>query len=69
MRAGPLFTERSKIHIIDLQQTMVRINTFSEMVQGLAAKGGDFVGTKRQAQATIQRKRIAAACLMSISAG
>ena len=35
-----IFTERSKIHIIDLQQTMVRINTFSEMVQGLAAKGG-----------------------------
>ena len=45
-------------HIIDLQQTMVRINTFSEMVQGLAAKGGTvlFVGTKRQAQATIQQE-------------
>ncbi len=53
-----IFTERSKIHIIDLQQTMVRINTFSEMVQGLAAKGGTvlFVGTKRQAQATIQQE-------------
>jgi small subunit ribosomal protein S2 len=50
-----IFTERSKIHIIDLQQTMLRINTYYQMVQDLVAQGGSvlFVGTKRQAQATI----------------
>jgi len=50
-----IFTERSKIHIIDLQQTMLRINTYHEMVRDLVAQGGTvlFVGTKRQAQATI----------------
>ncbi len=50
-----IFTERSKIHIIDLQQTMLRINTYHQMVQDLVAQGGTvlFVGTKRQAQATI----------------
>jgi small subunit ribosomal protein S2 len=50
-----IFTERSKIHIIDLQQTMLRINTYYQMVQDLVAQGGTvlFVGTKRQAQATI----------------
>lgn len=50
-----IFTERSKIHIIDLQQTMLRINTYYQMVQDLTAQGGTvlFVGTKRQAQATI----------------
>ncbi len=51
-----IFTERSKIHIIDLQQTVVRLNEYYEMVRELVAKGGTilFVGTKRQAQATIQ---------------
>jgi small subunit ribosomal protein S2 len=50
-----IFTERSKIHIIDLQQTMLRINTYYQMVQDLVAQGGTvlFVGTKRQAQAAI----------------
>lgn len=53
-----IFTERSKIHIIDLQQTMLRINTYYEMVQDLVAQGGTvlFVGTKRQAQATIEEE-------------
>lgn len=53
-----IFTERSKIHIIDLQQTMVRINTYTDMVQNVVAKGGTvlFVGTKRQAQATVQQE-------------
>jgi small subunit ribosomal protein S2 len=53
-----IFTERSKIHIIDLQQTMLRLNGYYGMVRDLVAKGGTllFVGTKRQAQATIQQE-------------
>ncbi len=53
-----IFTERSKIHIIDLQQTMVRINAYADMVEKMTAKGGTvlFVGTKRQAQATVQQE-------------
>lgn len=53
-----IFTERSGIHIIDLQQTMLRIEKFYEMVRDLTAEGGTilFVGTKRQAQATIQQE-------------
>lgn len=51
-----IFTERSKIHIIDLQQTVARLNEYYELVRQTVAKGGTilFVGTKRQAQATIQ---------------
>ena len=51
-----IFTERSKIHIIDLQQTVQRINEYHDLVRRTVANGGTvlFVGTKRQAQATIQ---------------
>ncbi len=51
-----IFTERSGIHIIDLHQTMTRINEYYEMVRRLVAEGGTvlFVGTKRQAQGTIE---------------
>jgi small subunit ribosomal protein S2 len=53
-----IFTERSKIHIIDLQQTVVRLNEYYELVRETVARGGTilFVGTKRQAQATIQQE-------------
>ena len=53
-----IFTERSGVHIIDLQQTMLRLNEYAPMVRDLVAKGGMvlFVGTKRQAQATIQQE-------------
>ena len=53
-----IFTERSKIHIIDLQQTMLRLNDYYNLVRDTVAKGGTvlFVGTKRQAQATIQQE-------------
>ena len=59
-----IFTERSGIHIIDLHQTMTRINEYYEMVRRLVAGGGTilFVGTKRQAQATIEQE--AARCGM-----
>ncbi len=50
-----IFTERSGIHIVDLQQTMLRLNEYTSMVRDIAAEGGTilFVGTKRQAQAAI----------------
>lgn len=53
-----IFTERSGIHIIDLHQTMTRINRYYEMVRDIVAKGGTvlFVGTKRQAQATVEQE-------------
>jgi len=51
-----IFTERSGIHIIDLQQTMLRIEHYYNMVRDLVVDGGTilFVGTKRQAQATVK---------------
>lgn len=53
-----IFTERSGIHIIDLHQTMMRINDYYEMVRDLVADGGTvlFVGTKRQAQGTLRQE-------------
>lgn len=53
-----IFTERNGIHIIDLQQTIVNINRFHDMVRDLVAGGGSilFVGTKRQAQETVRRE-------------
>jgi small subunit ribosomal protein S2 len=50
-----IFTERSGIHIIDLQQTVVKLNEAYAFVRDLVAKGGVilFVGTKKQAQEAI----------------
>jgi len=47
-----IFTERNGIHIIDLQQTIVNLNEYYDMVRDLVVGGGTvlFVGTKRQAQ-------------------
>jgi small subunit ribosomal protein S2 len=53
-----IFTERNGIHIIDLQQTVAALDTAFELVRDTAARGGTvlFVGTKRQAQESIQRE-------------
>src|SRR5258708_20070719 len=53
-----IFPERNGIHIIDLQQTVAALDTAFELVRDTAAKGGTvlFVGTKRQAQESIQRE-------------
>ncbi len=53
-----IFTERSGIHIIDLQQTLQHLNDYAAMVRDTIAKGGTilFVGTKRQAQATVRQE-------------
>ena len=51
-----IFTERNGIHIIDLQQTVQRMKESYNIVRDAVAAGGTilFVGTKRQAQETIQ---------------
>ncbi len=47
-----IFGERNDIYIIDLQQTLERIETAYAYVRDLAANGGSvlFIGTKQQAQ-------------------
>lgn len=50
-----IFTERNKVHIIDLQQTIAALNMAYQLIQEAVAAGGTvlFVGTKHQAQETI----------------
>ena len=47
-----IFTERNGIHIIDLQQTITRLEQAYNLVRESVAQGGTllFVGTKKQAQ-------------------
>lgn len=51
-----IFGERSGIHIIDLQQTIVAVEEAHRLVRDTVAEGGTvlFVGTKRQAQEAIE---------------
>jgi small subunit ribosomal protein S2 len=53
-----IFTERNGIHIIDLQQTVRRLDEATDWVRALAADGGTilFVGTKKQAQDSIREE-------------
>ncbi|GAB4554185.1 MAG: 30S ribosomal protein S2 [Anaerolineae bacterium] len=53
-----IFTERNGIHIIDLQQTLTNLEDAYEAVKQSVAEGNKilFVGTKRQAQETIQQE-------------
>ena len=55
-----IFTERNGIHIIDLQQTVKYLEVAYNIVRDSVANGGTvmFVGTKRQAQETIQEEAI-----------
>jgi len=50
-----IFTERNGIHILDLQQTIVRLEQAYNLVRDTVAGGGTmiFVGTKKQAQESI----------------
>jgi small subunit ribosomal protein S2 len=50
-----IFTERNGIHILDLQQTVRRLDEATDWVKELVADGGSllFVGTKKQAQEAI----------------
>ncbi|MFM9002182.1 MAG: 30S ribosomal protein S2, partial [Acidimicrobiaceae bacterium] len=47
-----IHSERNGIYIIDLEQTLVRIEEAYRFVRDLVANGGNilFVGTKKQAQ-------------------
>lgn len=55
-----IFTERNGIHIIDLQKTAKSLEQIYSMVSQTVANGGTllFVGTKRQAQETIETEAI-----------
>jgi small subunit ribosomal protein S2 len=59
-----IFTERNGIHIIDLQQTLESLEAVYALIRDEVSAGGSllFVGTKRQAQETIQTE--AARCGM-----
>jgi small subunit ribosomal protein S2 len=59
-----IFTQRNGIHIIDLQQTVRRLEEAAEWVAETVSNGGTilFVGTKKQAQETIETE--AARCDM-----
>ncbi len=50
-----IFMDRNGIHIIDLQQTVTRLNDAYKFVEQLVANGGTilFVGTKKQAQEAV----------------
>ena len=51
-----IFGERHDIYIIDLEQTLTRVETAYAFVRDLVAQGGDvlFIGTKKQAQDPIR---------------
>ncbi|MBI2955111.1 MAG: 30S ribosomal protein S2 [Chloroflexi bacterium] len=53
-----IFTERNGIHIIDLQQTVVKLGEAYNFVRDLVANGGTilFVGTKKQAQEAVEQE-------------
>ena len=53
-----IFTKRNGIHIIDLEQTTVMLNTAKEFIRQVVAEGGNilFVGTKKQAQEAIEEE-------------
>ena len=55
-----IFTERNGIHIIDLKQTMGKLEEAYNFVRDLVGQGGMvlFVGTKRQAQETVQAEAL-----------
>jgi small subunit ribosomal protein S2 len=55
-----IFTERNGIHIIDLQKTVKAVEQAYALVRDTVAEDGTvlFVGTKRQAQETIQSEAV-----------
>ena len=55
-----IFTERNGIHIIDLQQTLEALEEAYGVIRDIVADGGGiiFVGTKRQAQETIELEAV-----------
>ena len=56
-----IFTERNGIHIIDLQQTITRLEQAYNLVRESVAQGGTllFIGTKKQAQEGLEESAVA----------
>ncbi len=59
-----IFGERNKIHIINLEKTLPLFNEAMAFLRKLSENGGTvlFVGTKRQAQETIEQEAKRAGC-------
>lgn len=57
-----IFTERNGIHIIDLQQTVTRLDDAINFVRDTVAGGGEvlFIGTKKQARETVEMEAVRA---------
>jgi small subunit ribosomal protein S2 len=53
-----IFTERNGIYIIDLQQTVKKVDEAYDFARQISEEGKDilFVGTKKQAQASIEKE-------------
>lgn len=53
-----IFTKRNGIHIIDLEQTVTRLDKACEFIRQVAAEGDTFllVGTKKQAQEAVEQE-------------
>ena len=67
-----IFGERNGIYIIDLNQTLQRVDVAYSFVRDLVANGGSilFIGTKKQSQDPIAKcVGACAACPSSTSAG
>jgi small subunit ribosomal protein S2 len=57
-----IFTERNGIHIIDLQQTVTRLDSAITFVRDVVAGGADvlIIGTKKQARETVEMEAVRA---------
>ncbi len=55
-----IFTERNGIYIVDLQQTVKKLDDAYNFVKSVAADGGEilFVGTKKQAQESVRNEAV-----------
>ena len=53
-----IFTKRNGIHILDLEQTIARLDKACDFIRQVVAEGGGvlFVGTKKQAQEIIEQE-------------
>ena len=57
-----IFTERNGIHIIDLQQTVTRLDAAIKFIRDVVATGSDvlIIGTKKQARETVEMEAVRA---------
>ena len=60
MKQEYIFTERNGIYIIDLQKTVKKVEEAYDFIRSVSEEGKDvlFVGTKKQAQESIQEEAI-----------